>query len=205
MKKLAALVIVVCGITVGGGWATPFSILAQTTPLLPVDTYLPITINVEAPATETPIPPTATPTATQMATPTETLTVTPTATPTSTESPFEFNVAIVQSCLPQAGGTWFDGKTYKNGEPTNGYRVVFSYEADGPHVTQPAISGPHEGYLGWDTGYYSHIIAAARPRAGDWFVWIIDENGERISELANFTSDGDANTCNQAVVDFDSQ
>lgn len=118
---------------------------------------------------------------------------------------FEFNVAVASRCEPQAAGTWFSGTTYKNGVPASGYLVGFSYAADGPLVTKPMISGPHEGYNNWDTGYYSHIIAANTPRAGIWYVWIVDADENRISEIASFTTDGSTNTCNQATVDFDSR
>lgn len=140
----------------------------------------------------------------------------PTAVPAPAEPPppaeppkpkYEFNIAVASKCDPQAAGTWFSGKTYKNGNPASGYKVVFSYAPDGPPVTNPITTGPHTGYEGWDAGYYSHIIAApgTGPRAGTWHVWVVNDGGQRISEIASFTSDGDANTCNQAVVDFDSR
>lgn len=129
----------------------------------------------------------------------------PTKAPEPAKPKYEFNVAVVSKCEPQAGGTWFSGKTYKNGKPANGFNVVFSYEPDGPQVTNPMISGPHEGYNNWDPGYYSHIISANEPRAGNWYVWVTNDSGSRISELANFQTDGDSNNCNQAIVDFDSR
>jgi len=137
------------------------------------------------------VPPTATP---------------PPPPPTAPPAPrYEFNIAVVGRCDRQPAGTWFEGKTYKNGQPSNGYNVVFSYAPDGPWVTQPAITGPHEGYPNWDAGYYSHIVSAAGPIAGTWYVWIVDGGGARISEMANFTSTGPGEGCNQAIVDFDSR
>lgn len=131
---------------------------------------------------------------------------TPVPPPTAPPAPrYEFNVAVVGRCDRQPAGTWFEGKTYKNGQPTSGYNVVFSYAPDGPWVTQPAITGPHDGYPNWDAGYYSHIVSAAGPIAGTWYVWIVDGAGGRISEMANFTSTGPGEGCNQAVVDFDSR
>lgn len=129
----------------------------------------------------------------------------PTAPPAPAAPQYEFNVALVSRCDPQAAGTWFSGKTYKNGNPANGYRVVFSFAPDGQPATNPMISGPHEGYNNWDTGYYSHIISANEPKSGTWYVWIVDAGGARISEIASFTTDGSTNTCNQAIVDFDSR
>lgn len=84
-------------------------------------------------------------------------------------------------------------------------RVVFSYSPDGPWVTDPQISGPHEGYTNWNPGYYSHIIHAVGPEPGNWYVWIVDGSGNRISDMANWQSTGPGEGCNQAVVDFDSR
>ncbi len=67
------------------------------------------------------------------------------------------------------------------------------------------ISGPHAGYEGWSTGFYSHIINASGPQAGNWFVWVVDDNGARISEIGNFQTTGPGEGCNQAIVDFDSR
>ena len=147
------------------------------------------------PPTNTPIPvPTNTPVPAQ-----------PTAPPPPTRSPYEFNVAVAGNCARQEAGTWFSGKTYKNGQPKSGYKVVFSYAPDGPHVTNPVQTGPHRGYEGWDQGYYSHIISSSGPRAGNWFVWVVDDSGNRISEMANQPSDGPGGNCNQFTADFDSR
>ena len=122
-------------------------------------------------------------------------------------SSYEFNIAVVQRCDPQQAGNWFEGTTYKNGTPANGYRVVYSWTPDGSWTTQPVISGPHPGYDAWDPGYYSHIIrpAGQGPIAGNWFVWIVNDENKRISEIANFQTTGPGDGCNQAVVDFDSR
>ncbi|MCB0070248.1 MAG: SH3 domain-containing protein [Caldilineaceae bacterium] len=148
--------------------------------------------NIPAPP-PTAVPPTPTP-------------VPPPAAPAEPPKPqYKFNITAVSKCAPQEAGTWFEGRTYVGGQPSNGYRVVFSYAPDGPPVTEPMISGPHPGYEGWNTGYYSHIISAAGPRAGNWFVWVVDEQGQRISEIANWQSKGPGGDCNQASVDFDSR
>jgi hypothetical protein len=126
--------------------------------------------------------------------------------PTATARPrYEFNIAIVQRCDRQPAGNWFEGTVYKGGQRFNGARVVFSYAPDGPWVTPPQISGPHEGYANWNAGYYSHIINASNPQAGDWYVWIVNPSGARISEIAHFRTTGPGEGCNQAVVDFDSR
>ncbi|MCX6044936.1 MAG: hypothetical protein NT075_07470 [Chloroflexi bacterium] len=170
-------------------FAIPNSAAQGTIPPGTVAIYLPMITHMV---------PTATPIPTAPPTP-----VTPQ--PTMTPQANYFNIVVVSHCLPQAAGNWFEGTTYVGGEPQNGYKVVFSYAPDGPPVTEPVISGPHTGYPGWRTGYYSHIIHAHGPEVGDWYVWIIDDAGERISEIGHWHSTGADNTCNQAVVDFDSR
>ena len=66
-------------------------------------------------------------------------------------------------------------------------------------------SGPHAGYPGWKTGYYSFIIHTQHPQAGDWYVWIVDEANKRISDIGHWASTGPGDGCNQADVDFDSR
>ncbi len=73
------------------------------------------------------------------------------------EQSYQFNKAILQRCDPNAGVTYVKGTTYRNGQPANGYFVAFSYAPDGP-IVATVMSGPHQGYEGWDTGYYSHIL-----------------------------------------------
>ena len=151
------------------------------------------------------------PTAPPAPPPTNTPVPAPTAPSVPTEPPkpkYKFNIAVVGVCLPQESGNWFYGQTYINGQPQNGFKVVFSYAPDGPWVTQPMLSGPHEGYPGWNTGYYSHIIRAAGQgaEAGNWYAWIVDDAGNRISEMANWQFDGrPSNKCNEVIVSFDSR
>ncbi|MEZ4672879.1 MAG: alkaline phosphatase D family protein [Caldilineaceae bacterium] len=118
------------------------------------------------------------------------------------EPVLQFERAEVTKCERQPAGNWFDGYTNVAGQPANGYQVVFSYEADGPMVTAPIVSGPHAGYEAWSPGYYSHIIRATGPIAGDWYVWIINDAGVRISTIAHWTSTGPGEGCNQATVNF---
>ena len=147
------------------------------------------------------------PTAPPAPPPTNTPEPQPTQPPAPTEPPkpqYKFNIVVVSRCERQPAGNWFEGTTYINGQPQNGYKVAFSYEPDGP-IVATMQSGPHEGYPGWKTGYYSHIINATGPQAGNWFVWIVDDTGQRISEIGNFQTTGPGEGCNQAVVDFDSR
>jgi hypothetical protein len=161
---------------------------------------------------------TATPAATAISTaslgPSPTSTATPGLTPSSTPTPkpapasYLFNGYAVPSCLPQAAGTWFEGKAYLHGQPADGYRVVFSGTPDGTWITAPAITGPTPDKPWDDHGHYSHIIrpaASGQPLAGDWYVWIVDQTGARISVVAKWRSTGPGPTgqgCNQAVVNF---
>jgi len=115
-----------------------------------------------------------------------------------------FNSAIVTKCEPQPAGNWFEGTTNVNGQPQSGYLVVFSYAPDGP-IIATIQSGLHGGYPAWNTGYYSHMISATGPRAGNWSVWIIDGTWQRISEIATWQSTGPGEGCNQATIDFNSQ
>ncbi len=139
--------------------------------------------------------------------PTNTPVPQPTQPPAPTAPPkpqYKFNIVVVSRCERQPAGNWFEGTTYINGQPQNGYKVAFSYAPDGS-IVATMQSGPHEGYPGWKTGYYSHIINATNPQAGNWFVWVVDDTGQRISEIGNFQTTGPGEGCNQAVVDFDSR
>lgn len=127
----------------------------------------------------------------------------PTAIPTSAPRPLRFPVASVARCDPQPKGNWFEGIVNIDHQPANGFLVVFSDAPDDLPYTSAVVSGPHCGYTGWPNGYYSHIVHASRPEAGDWYVWIVDDNKQRISEIAHWHSTGPGNGCNQAIVNFD--
>jgi hypothetical protein len=112
-------------------------------------------------------------------------------------------VPTVRDCKPQEGGNWFDGYARDaQGKAVDGVRVVFSWQSDGEWSTPPQITGPHQGYEGWAHGYYSHIIRTGQPQAADWYVWIVDETGKRISEIAKVHTDGPGGVCNQFSVDW---
>ncbi|GAB4563896.1 MAG: hypothetical protein Kow0047_13190 [Anaerolineae bacterium] len=137
--------------------------------------------------------------------PTPTPIPTPTPPPAPPQPQYEYNKALVQRCDPNAGATYVNGTVYRNHQPFNGARVVYSYEPDGPWVTAPVISGPHTGYPNWAPGFYSHIIGANGPRGGEWYFWIVDESGKRISAIAHLHTDSTAGDgkCQQAIIDFD--
>lgn len=125
--------------------------------------------------------------------------------PAQPQGNYEFNKALLQRCDPNEGVTYVQGTTYKGGQPANGYQVAFSYAPDGP-VVASVQSGPHQGYEGWNTGFYSHILSTDGAREGDWFFWIMDGGGQRISQIAHVHTDGSAGDgkCQQATIDFDS-
>ncbi len=175
------------------GWVFGALVTAQNTEGVAV------ALNIPAPPPPTAVPPPP---------PTNTPAPQPAAQPTAAPAPsqnYEFNRALVQRCDPNAGVTYVQGTVYKNSSPANGYLVTFSYAPDGPQVAT-VTSGPHTGYEGWGTGFYSHILSSNSPREGNWFFWIVDSSGKRISAIANVHTDGEAGDgkCQQAVVDFDS-
>ncbi len=124
------------------------------------------------------------------------------ATATTGAASYLFDRATVARCERQPAGNWFEGTTTLGGQPVDGYQIVFSVAPDDEWATAPAITGPHPGYEGWSTGYYSHIIRATGPIAGDWYVWVVDDAGERISAIAHWASTGPGEGCNQATVNF---
>lgn len=119
---------------------------------------------------------------------------------------YEFTVGQVERCEPNAGITYVNGTTAKNGATVNGAMVAFSYAPDGPIVAKIA-SGPHPGYPNWSPGFFSHILGVGGPRQGDWYFWIVDEQDERISVIIYLHTDGQAGTgkCQQGVLRFDSK
>jgi hypothetical protein len=176
------------------GWVFNELVSGQNTQAVAIAVNIPT----PPPATNTPIPPPTTP-------PQPTAPPQPTQPPAPPEPSYEFNKALLQKCAPNEGVTYVEGTTYKNGQPASGYNVAFSYAADGPIVAQ-TISGPHQGYPGWRTGFYSHILKPDGAREGDWYFWIVDGSGQRISKIAHVHTDGSAGDgkCQQAVIDFDS-
>ncbi len=166
-------------VTIPSVTTTPTSTLSATPTAALTGTPTPATTpNLTPTATPSPLPPT---------------TATPTATPTAAAHRF---VAEVASCTADERGSRFDGYVYQAGQPANGQRIVFSYEANGPWVTQPTETG--RGV----PGFYAHIISAGVARTGDWFAWVIDNNGMRISTLAAFHTDGPGGQCNVFTINF---
>ena len=110
------------------------------------------------------------------------------------------NRAELVSCAPNADSTQARGTVRLNGQPANGFRVVFSWRPDGQLVAR-AISddGGQEG------GQFSRILLASGPREGNWWFWVENDAGTRISEMAFVHTDRlpHEGMCQRAVLDFD--
>lgn len=107
------------------------------------------------------------------------------------------------SCLPNAGTTYVNGHVYQGSNLLSGPIVAFSFQPDGPIVAQ-IQSGPHPGYPQWSPGFFSHILSATGPRAGNWFFWIVDGNGRRISVIVPVVTTASVGPtgCQQALIFF---
>ena len=110
------------------------------------------------------------------------------------------NRAQLVSCAPNNDSTQARGTVRLNGQPANGLRVVFSWRPDGQVVAR-AISGAG----GQEGGHFSHILLASGPREGNWWFWVENDAGNRISEMAYVHTDRlpHEGMCQRAVLDFD--
>lgn len=111
------------------------------------------------------------------------------------------NRAQLVSCTSNADSTQAKGTVRVNGQPANGFRVVFSWSPD-ETVVAMAVSGGG----GQEGGQFSHILGGGA-REGNWWFWIENSAGIRISEMAHVHTDKDAHEgkCQRAVIDFDIQ
>ena len=110
------------------------------------------------------------------------------------------NLATVVSCDHNADSTQARGTVRLNDQPVNDYRVVFSWEPDGQVVARAITGGG--GQAG---GQFNHILGGSGPREGNWWFWIENDAGDRISEMAYVHTDEYAHrdSCQRAVIDFD--
>ena len=108
------------------------------------------------------------------------------------------NRADLLRCDSNASSTRTLGTVRLNGQPVNGYRVAFSWQPDGEVVARKISA---EG------GHYTHILRASGPREGNWWFWVENKDGRRISEMAyvHTHKDPHSGNCQQAVIDFDIQ
>jgi tetratricopeptide (TPR) repeat protein len=122
--------------------------------------------------TATPRPPTPTPTR-RPATPTPKA-PTPTATPS-----YRYSLAYRQY-FPNCGYTFLEGTVWSaGGAPTGGVHVKVWTE--GWEVTRVTPTDPAKS-----DGYYDVIFSVQGPRAGNWFVAVVDANGNPLSEAVPF-------------------
>ncbi len=108
------------------------------------------------------------------------------------------NRAQLLHCDANAGSTRATGTVRLHGHPVDGYRVAFSWQPDGEVVASKTST---EG------GRYTHILLASGPREGNWWFWIQNSDGHRISDMAHVHTheDSAAGNCQHAVIDFDIQ
>ena len=191
--------------------ATPTPTATSTSTPTDASTFTPTSTSTPAPGTPTGTPPsktTATATGTVTVTPTVTSTPSATATSTSTASPtatpsvtptvtattvtaLAYQRVEYVNCVADAHASRVEGTVFKNGEPVDDVRVVFNYEPNNDWATDPTLSGPNP------PGFYAHIINA---RTGNWWVWLVNSNGNRISKRGAFTFD--EASCTVATLDF---
>ena len=103
------------------------------------------------------------------------------------------NRAELLRCDSNASSTQALGTVRLNGQPVNGYRVAFSWQPDGEVVARKISA---EG------GHYTHILQASGPRGGNWWFWVENKDGHRISEMAYVHTHKDprSGNCQQAVI-----
>ncbi len=168
----------------------------------PVPTDTPTRTHTPEP-TSTPLP-TDTPTFTPTNTPTPTNTYTPTAIPTHCSTEY---CVIMQRCEP-GENTRAVGTIYENDHPKNGVRVRVSYAMGGPPVVPDFISGndpnnptqpdpPHPGY-------YQLGLLEGGALDGNWWVFIIDDKGNVLSEGRYFKTAAQRTetSCQVSITDF---
>lgn len=167
------------------------------------------------PPTDTPLPtgtntPTETPTSTETPLPTATPTFTPTQTFTPTRVPThcpQQYCIIMQRCEP-GENTRAVGTIYENDRPKNGVRIRVSYAFDGPPVIPDFISGndPYNPSAPdpQRPGYYQLGLLEGGALAGNWWVFVIDDEENVLSEGRLFNTQGQttATSCQVGITDF---
>ena len=115
----------------------------------------------------------------------------------------EFPEAGLVKCEPNAGVTYVDGYVYQGETPINGNYVAFGTSPSGQPIAR-IQAGPHPGYPNWQKGFFSHILSATGPRAGNWYFWIESQAGERLSVVVPVvtTATADPGGCQQAHIFF---
>ncbi len=165
--------------------ATPTPEDSPTSTTTEVPTNTPTVVATDTP-TQTPVPPaptrppaTATPTR-RPATPTPRP---PTATPTVS---YQYSLAAPVEYWPDCAMTSLEGTVW-DVEPSKQLAgVLLKVCVEGEYWCAPLRTGqdPKKG-----AGYYAGILGDEAPRAGNWWVAVVDEQGRALSQAVRFTTD----------------
>lgn len=113
----------------------------------------------------------------------------------------------MQRCEP-GENTRAVGTIYQNDLPKNGVRVRVSYAMGGPPVIPDFISGRDPNNPGQPDpqhpGYYQLGLLEGGALAGNWWVFIVDDEGNVLSEGRLFNTQGQqtATSCQVGITDF---
>lgn len=123
--------------------------------------------------TATPKPPSATPTR---------LPATPTPRPpTATATPSYRYSLLFREYLPNCGLTFVEGTVWNADGVTQTGGARVKVWTEGWEVTRVTPTDPAKG-----AGYYDAIFSVQEPREGNWFVVVVDGNGNPLSEVVPF-------------------
>ncbi len=198
------------------GFIILLSLACRTTDLFATNRGEPAIESAAARPTFTPAAKIATPTATRTATrPRATATRQPPAPPTVIPAPTlppqppptpqgPYYRITGNSCAT-GPNTRIIGTVIENGNKVNGVRVRLSGAAPGPPAIDDSITGKDptdpRRVDAAIAGQYRLAPAEGQQREGNWFVFIVNDNGDVISGIANVqTSKGPG--CNIGTVDF---
>lgn len=113
----------------------------------------------------------------------------------------------MQSCEP-GENTRAVGTIYEHDAPKNGVRIRVSYALGGPPVIPDFISGnnPYSPNSPdpQHPGYYQLGLLEGGALAGNWWVFVIDDKENLISEGRLFNTQGQttATSCQVGITDF---
>jgi hypothetical protein len=113
----------------------------------------------------------------------------------------------MQRCEP-GENTRAVGTIYENDRPKNGVRVRVSYAMSGPPVIPDFISGNDPNNPSQANplrpGYYQLGLLEGGALAGNWWVFIVNDEDEVLSEGRLFNTQGQqtATSCQVGITDF---
>lgn len=165
--------------------ATPMPTLTPTFTPVPPTPILP-----PPAATPTPKPPTATPTPSA-----------PTATPTPSV-PYKGHAPWYE---PNCGNTWIEGRVVDRDGTTGLNGVLVKLWAEGGFTFDLFPSGKWSDH---PLGFYEFTIGGGYPRAGSWYIALVDAGGGLISDVITFQTTADCDSASgrqKVVVDFAKQ